>query len=58
MQQLNAEGNKAIVGALRKQLVDLGLGLAGGTPEQFAEFIRADTINVAKVVKAAKIEPQ
>ncbi len=56
--QLNAEGNKAIVGSLRRQLVDLGLGLAGGTPEQFAEFIRVDTLNVAKVVMAAKIEPQ
>jgi tripartite-type tricarboxylate transporter receptor subunit TctC len=56
--QLNGEANKAITGSLRKPLVDLGLGLAGGTPEQFAEFIRVDTANVAKVVKAAKIEPQ
>ena len=56
--QLNAETNKAVNGPLRKPLIDLGLGLADGTPEQFAEFIKVDTANVARVVKAAKIEPQ
>jgi len=29
-----------------------------GTPEQFAAFIKEDTARIAKVVKAAKIEPQ
>ena len=56
--QLNAEANKAVKGPLRKQLVDLGLGVAGGTPEQFAAFIREDTAKIAKVVKAANIPPQ
>jgi len=39
-------------------LIDLGLGLAPGTPEEFAAFIVRDIANIAKVVKAAKIEPQ
>jgi tripartite-type tricarboxylate transporter receptor subunit TctC len=56
--QLNAETNKAVTGPLRKQLIDLGLGLDPGTPEQFAAFIKEDTARIAKVVKAAKIEPQ
>jgi tripartite-type tricarboxylate transporter receptor subunit TctC len=56
--QLNAETNKAVNGPLRRQLVDLGLGIAGGTPEQFAAFIREDTAKIAKVVKAANIPPQ
>lgn len=55
---LNAETNKAVTGPLRKQLIDLGLGLDPGTPEQFAAFIKEDTARIAKVVKAAKIEPQ
>ena len=55
---LNVEANKAIQGPMRKQLVDLGLGVAGGTPEQLATFIREDTNRIAKVVKAAKIPPQ
>jgi tripartite-type tricarboxylate transporter receptor subunit TctC len=56
--QLNAEVNKAVKGALRKPLVDLGLGLAPGSPEQFAAFIREDTAKIAKIVKAANIPPQ
>ena len=56
--QLNAETNKAVTGPLRKQLIELGLGLDPGTPEQFAAFIKVDTARIAKVGKAAKIEPQ
>ena len=55
---LNAEANKAIQGPMRRQLVDLGLGVSGGTPEQLAAFVREDTIKIAKVVKAANIPPQ
>lgn len=58
VKQLNAEANKAISGPLRKPLIDLGLGIAGGTPEQFAAFIKEDTAKIAKIVKAAKIPPQ
>ena len=56
--QLNAEVNKAVKGPLRKPLVDLGLGLAPGTPAEFAAFIREDTAKIAKIVKAANIPPQ
>ena len=56
--QLNAEVNRAVKGPLRKPLIDLGLGLAPGSPEQFAAFIREDTAKIAKVVKAANIPPQ
>jgi len=56
--QLGAESNRAIQGPLRKALIDAGLGLSVGSPEEFASFIARDTANIAKVVKAAKIEPQ
>lgn len=52
---LNAEANKAVNGALRKRLIDLGLSVADGTPEQFAAFIQEDTIKIAKIVKTANI---
>jgi tripartite-type tricarboxylate transporter receptor subunit TctC len=56
--QLNSEANKAVNGPLRKQLVDLGLSVAGGTPEQLAAFVREDTAKIARIVKAANIPPQ
>jgi tripartite-type tricarboxylate transporter receptor subunit TctC len=56
--QLNSEANKAVNGPLRKPLVDLGLGVAGGTPEQFAALIKEDTAKISRIAKAASIEPQ
>jgi len=56
--KLHDDVQKIITGDLRKQLTDLGLDVAGGTPEQFVAFIREDSARYAKLVKAAKIQPQ
>ena len=56
--QLHTQAQKAVTGPLRPRLVDLGLGIAAGTPEEFAAFIKEDTGKIAKIVKAANIPPQ
>lgn len=57
--KLNAEVQKALTDpAVRKKFVDLGLDVPGGTPEQFAEFMKQDMETCAKIVAAAKIQPQ
>jgi tripartite-type tricarboxylate transporter receptor subunit TctC len=56
--RLHAEVQKAISGDLRKRLTELGLDVAGGTPEQFAAFIREDSARYATIVKRAGIPPQ
>jgi tripartite-type tricarboxylate transporter receptor subunit TctC len=57
--KLNGEVSKATTNAaVRKQLIEMGLDVPGGTPEQFAEFIRQDIAKCAKIVAAAKIAPQ
>lgn len=48
--------NKVVNGALKKpemqsKLVDLGFEVAGGTPEEFAAWIRTEIVKWAKVVK-------
>jgi tripartite-type tricarboxylate transporter receptor subunit TctC len=49
---------KEIGGDLRAQLIKMGLDVAGGTPDQFAAFIRKDSAMYGKLVKAANITPQ
>jgi tripartite-type tricarboxylate transporter receptor subunit TctC len=56
--KLHAEVQKAISGDLRKRLTELGLDVAGGTPEQFAAFIREDSERYAKIIKTAGITLQ
>ena len=56
--RLNAEINKMLAGDIRPRLTELGLDAVGGTPEQFAAFIRQDIAKYAKIVKAARIPPQ
>lgn len=59
VQRLNAELNKALVApAVGEKLPELGLQVAGGTPEQFAAHIRKEAARWADVVKrsGAKIE--
>jgi tripartite-type tricarboxylate transporter receptor subunit TctC len=57
--KLNSEAQKALFDpAVRRKLIDLGLDVPGGTPEQFGEFIKQDADKCAKIVAAAKIEPQ
>jgi len=50
--RLNAEVNKVLVApAVADKLPDLGLIVAGGTPEQFAAHIKKETARWADVVK-------
>ena len=59
VQRLNAEVNKALVTpAVADKLPQLGLIVAGGTPEQFAAHIRKEAVRWADVVKrsGAKFE--
>lgn len=56
--KLHDQLQKDIAGDLRKQLDEMGLDIAGGTPQQFADFIRKDSNMYAKLVKAANIAPR
>jgi tripartite-type tricarboxylate transporter receptor subunit TctC len=57
--RLNSEINKALASsALSKVLFDQGVTAVGGTPEQFADFVRRETEKWAKVIKVAGIKPQ
>jgi hypothetical protein len=59
IQALNAEVNALLAGPGRQALADLGLdlggGMAGGTPEQAAAFIAAEIARHAALVRAAGI---
>ncbi len=56
--RLNGEVQKMFGGDLKTKLLDLGLDVAGGSPEQFSEFIKKDIAKYAKIVQAAKIPLQ
>jgi len=56
---LNAACNKALQDPdLREKMLSQGNEIGGGTPEQFAALIKAEAPRWAKVVRAAKIEPE
>jgi tripartite-type tricarboxylate transporter receptor subunit TctC len=56
--RLNAEVNKQLAGDIRKRLTELGLDAVGGTPEQFAAFIRQDIAKYQRVVQATHMPLQ
>ena len=59
VQRLNAEINKVLVApGVADKLPDLGLIVAGGTPEQFAAHIKKEAARWAEVVKrsGAKVD--
>jgi tripartite-type tricarboxylate transporter receptor subunit TctC len=56
---LNAEINKAMLSpSVSKAIVERGATPFGGTPEQFAVFLRSETGKWTKVIRAAGIKPQ
>jgi tripartite-type tricarboxylate transporter receptor subunit TctC len=56
---LNAEMNKALASPdVRQKLLGSGIEPAGGTPQQFAEFIQAEMVKWGNVAKAAGIQPE
>jgi tripartite-type tricarboxylate transporter receptor subunit TctC len=57
--RLNAEINKALkLPTVSEKFTANGVVIAGGTPEQFAEHLRSETVKWAGVIKAAGIKPQ
>jgi tripartite-type tricarboxylate transporter receptor subunit TctC len=59
VERLNRELNAALnTPAMRKTIEDTGAEVAGGTPAQFADFIKKETTIWSQVVRTAKIEPQ
>jgi len=54
---LNEAANKALqLPYVKNSILSQGNELGGGTPEQFAEWIRTETVKWTKVVKDAKVE--
>jgi len=59
VQQLNAELNKILaMPDVRKALADQGAEVAGGSPEDFAAFMRTEMERWGRVVQAAGIKPE
>lgn len=59
LNRLNAELNKAIVAPdMKEKLAGNGIEPLGGTPEQFAAFIRSESLRFGKVIKEAGIKPE
>jgi tripartite-type tricarboxylate transporter receptor subunit TctC len=57
--RLNQESSKALRSDdLKERLMAEGLEVVAGTPEQFAAYIRSETVKWAQVIKAAGIKPQ
>jgi tripartite-type tricarboxylate transporter receptor subunit TctC len=56
--KLNSEIQTGINGEMRSKFTEMGLDVAGGSPEEFANFMREESAKYAKIVKAAKIAPQ
>ena len=57
--RLNAEINKALTSlTVKEQLGGIGYELVGGTPEQFAELVKKETVKWADIIKrsGAKID--
>ena len=57
--KLNAEFNRDLnLPDVRKKITDAGIEPAGGTPQQFADFIQAEMQKWSKVAKDAHVEPE
>jgi tripartite-type tricarboxylate transporter receptor subunit TctC len=57
--KMNAAINKALADAtVKKQMDALGVELIGGTPDRFAEFLKARMAELKTVSKAANLVPQ
>jgi len=57
--KLNAEFNKGRAQPdIKKKINDAGIDVAGGTPQQFADFLQAEMKKWAKVAKDANIQPE
>jgi tripartite-type tricarboxylate transporter receptor subunit TctC len=58
VKRLNAALNGALGDSdVRKRLLDLGLGIAGGTPEQLGQHMREQTERMIRIAKDAGVKP-
>ena len=56
--QISADWNKALnAPEVRPRLIEAGLDIAGGTPEQFAAHMRSEVDAMMKLVKESGIPP-
>jgi tripartite-type tricarboxylate transporter receptor subunit TctC len=57
--KLNAEMNKALESPdVRQKMLGSGIEPAGGTPQQFADFLQSEMVKWGAVAKAAGIQPE
>jgi tripartite-type tricarboxylate transporter receptor subunit TctC len=57
--RLNSEINKALAAPdMQERLVAAGIQPVGNTPEQFAQFIKSETVRFAQVIREAGIKPE
>jgi tripartite-type tricarboxylate transporter receptor subunit TctC len=57
--RINAETNKALAAAeIRSALNAQGMETRGGTPEQFAEYVKSEIAKFAKIAKAAGVKAE
>ena len=57
--KLNAEVNKALAAPdVREKLAAAGIEPAGGTPQQFADFIQSEMTRWSKVAEDAGVQPE
>jgi tripartite-type tricarboxylate transporter receptor subunit TctC len=59
IERLNQEANRALATAqIRRRLTDQGIEPAGGTPDQFADFMHAELVKWGKIVResGARVE--
>jgi len=57
--KLNAESNRILaLPDVKRRLDELGLEVQGGTPEQFAAFIRKEVERLNKLIKAGALTPE
>jgi tripartite-type tricarboxylate transporter receptor subunit TctC len=57
--KLNAAFSKALNDPdVQKKLTGLGVERVGGTPEQFADYIKAKVKEMEELAKAANLQPQ
>jgi tripartite-type tricarboxylate transporter receptor subunit TctC len=57
--KLNAECNKILLMPdVKRRLDELGLEVQGGTPEQFAAFVKKEAERINKLIKAGALKPE
>jgi len=59
VERLNREANKVVeMSDVRERFSQLNLEPVGGTPEQFAQFLKEDLAKYVRIAKTAGIQPQ